>query len=85
VKTLLTTLSPQDRAAVVLFYWYEFSYEEIAQALRLTVSAVKSRLHRARMALASSWREQESARQAAVLQAARERTNHGKAQSPAFQ
>jgi len=29
-------------------YWYDLSYEEIAEATRTTVSAVKSRLHRAR-------------------------------------
>ena len=34
-------------------YWYDFSYEEIAQVTRTTVSAVKSRLHRARGSMAS--------------------------------
>jgi len=33
-------------------YWYNLSYEEIAAATASTVSAVKSRLHRARSALA---------------------------------
>jgi RNA polymerase sigma-70 factor (ECF subfamily) len=33
-------------------YWYDFSYEEIAEATNTTVSAVKSRLHRARGSLA---------------------------------
>jgi DNA-directed RNA polymerase specialized sigma24 family protein len=32
---------------------------EIAQALKLTVPAVKSRLHRARRALADLWEEKE--------------------------
>lgn len=57
VRILLEGLSPQDRAAVVMRYWYDFSYEEIADALSMTVSAVKSRLHRARLALAQSWLE----------------------------
>jgi RNA polymerase sigma-70 factor (ECF subfamily) len=52
IQQLLATLSPTDRAAVTLLYWYDHSYEEIAEALDLTVSAVKSRLFRARRALA---------------------------------
>ncbi|GAB4470275.1 MAG: sigma-70 family RNA polymerase sigma factor [Anaerolineales bacterium] len=58
VQQLLKMLSETDRAAIILYYWYDFSYEEIAQTLSLTVSAVKSRLHRARRALAESWLEQ---------------------------
>lgn len=57
LQQLLKTLSETDRAAIVLYYWYDFSYEEIAQSLSLTVSAVKSRLHRARRTLAQSWLE----------------------------
>jgi RNA polymerase sigma-70 factor (ECF subfamily) len=52
---LLDALNPQDRAALILRYWYDFSEEEIAQSLSLTVSAVKSRLHRARIVLAQRW------------------------------
>lgn len=55
VQRLLGALNPQDRAAVVMYYWYDFSYEEISQALSLTLSAVKSRLHRARRELAQEW------------------------------
>lgn len=58
VQSLLTTLNPQDRAAVVMYYWYDFSYEEIADSLSLTSSAVKSRLHRARLTMAQSWSNQ---------------------------
>jgi RNA polymerase sigma-70 factor (ECF subfamily) len=57
VEAILKTLNPHDRAAVVMYYWYDFSYEEIAHSLSLTVSAVKSRLHRARLTLAQSWLE----------------------------
>jgi RNA polymerase sigma-70 factor, ECF subfamily len=49
---LINQLNPQDRAAVVLKYWSDCSEEEISQMLNLTVSAVKSRLHRARRQLA---------------------------------
>ncbi len=55
VQDLLKTLSPQDRAAVVMYYWYDFSYDEIAHSLSLTSSAVKSRLHRARISMAQAW------------------------------
>jgi RNA polymerase sigma-70 factor (ECF subfamily) len=51
VQALIERLSPQDRAAVVMRYWYDLSYEEIAEATGVTVSSVKSRLHRARVAL----------------------------------
>jgi RNA polymerase sigma-70 factor, ECF subfamily len=56
---LLAKLGPQDRAAIILRYWYEFSEEEISKSLSLTVSAVKSRLHRARKELAQKWTEEQ--------------------------
>lgn len=55
VRNLLKLLNPTDRAAVIMYYWYDFSYEEIARSLSLTISAVKSRLHRSRQALAEGW------------------------------
>jgi RNA polymerase sigma-70 factor (ECF subfamily) len=54
IQQMLTTLSPTDRAAITLRYWYDCSYEEIAEMLNLTISAVKSRLHRARRTLATT-------------------------------
>jgi RNA polymerase sigma-70 factor, ECF subfamily len=57
IRALLDILEPTDRALVVMYYWYDFSYEEIGQALKLTESAVKSRLHRARRAMAQRWLE----------------------------
>ena len=56
---LLKGLDETDRAAVIMRYWYDFSEIEIAESLRLTVSAVKSRLHRSRRALAGMWQEDE--------------------------
>ena len=53
----LQSLDPIDRAAVIMRYWQDCSEVEIAQALKLTVPAVKSRLHRARRALADLWEE----------------------------
>ena len=57
IQRLMAGLSPTDRAAITLCYWYDCSYEEIAEMLNLTVSAVKSRLHRARQALAKTMAE----------------------------
>jgi RNA polymerase sigma-70 factor (ECF subfamily) len=54
VRVLLDELNPTDRAAVILYYWNDFSYEQIAESLNLTVSAVKSRLHRAREEMAKA-------------------------------
>jgi RNA polymerase sigma-70 factor (ECF subfamily) len=55
IQELLTDLSPTDRAAIILRYWYDMSYDDIAHSLSLTESAVKSRLHRARNQLAEGW------------------------------
>lgn len=52
VQSLLSELQPEYREAVVLRYWYELSYEEIAETMDTTVSAIKSRLFRARRQLA---------------------------------
>jgi len=49
---MLDGIGEKDRAAVILRYWYDFSYEEIAENLSLSISAVKSRLHRTRRDLA---------------------------------
>lgn len=57
---LLKDLDATDRAAVIMRYWYDYSEVEIAQSLKLTVSAVKSRLHRSRKALAGMWQEEKS-------------------------
>lgn len=55
IRELLITLSPEDRSAVVMRYWYDYSDEEIGKVLHLTVSAVKSRLFRARKQMAQEW------------------------------
>ena len=78
VQLLLEKLSPKDRAAVVMRYWYDYSYEEIAQELSLTVSAIKSRLHRARRDLAGQWT---TMKQNTAERMTSERMRH---ESPAF-
>lgn len=52
VQHMLDRLSPDDRQMIVLRYWFDHGYEEIAEATGQTVSAVKSRLFRARQRLA---------------------------------
>jgi RNA polymerase sigma-70 factor, ECF subfamily len=54
VQALLNDLPAEDRGMVVMFYWHDQSYEEIAKALNTSVSAVKSRLFRARQKMAQS-------------------------------
>jgi RNA polymerase sigma-70 factor (ECF subfamily) len=58
VQELLEHLSPDYRLAVVLRYWYDLSYAEIADMLDTTESAIKSRLFRARQALADQLESQ---------------------------
>jgi len=52
VQTYLQRLPGKYRAVIVLRYWHDFSYDEIAAALNLTPALVKARLHRARELLA---------------------------------
>ncbi len=54
MQELLNELAPDYRAAVVLRYWYDMPYAEIAATLDTTESAIKSRLFRARQMLAES-------------------------------
>jgi RNA polymerase sigma factor (sigma-70 family) len=52
IQIYLQRLPSKYRAVIVLRYWYDFSYEEIARTLNLTPALVKARLHRARELLA---------------------------------
>ena len=60
VQTMLVELNETDRAAVVLQFWHDYSYEEIAETLDLSTSAVKSRLFRARRILAEKWQDMQA-------------------------
>ncbi len=51
-QDLLLQLDPDYRVAVILRYWYDYSYAEIAETMNTTESAIKSRLFRARKSLA---------------------------------
>jgi RNA polymerase sigma-70 factor (ECF subfamily) len=52
--TLLSLLSPQERAAVVLKDVFELSLEEVADTLATTPGAIKAALHRGRGKLVAS-------------------------------
>jgi RNA polymerase sigma-70 factor (ECF subfamily) len=58
MQQLLQHLPPKYRAVLVLRYWHDLSYEEIAGALHLTPALVKARLHRARELVARRMRAQ---------------------------
>ena len=49
VQRLVDMLPPAYRVPLILRYWHDLSYAEIAEVMGLTVQAVKSRLHRARL------------------------------------
>jgi RNA polymerase sigma-70 factor (ECF subfamily) len=52
MQALLEQLPEDYRLSVVLRYWYDYSYQEIADIMNSTESAIKSRLFRARQMLA---------------------------------
>ncbi len=60
IQLYLQRLPSKYRAVVVLRYWYDFSYEEIASTLNLTPALVKARLHRARELLARYMKQNSS-------------------------
>ncbi|NIN35694.1 MAG: sigma-70 family RNA polymerase sigma factor [Gammaproteobacteria bacterium] len=51
---LLNKLPPDYRTVIILKYWHYRSYQDIAQTLHTTVSAIKSKLFRARQKMAQS-------------------------------
>lgn len=52
IQMMLNNLSGKYRSAVILHYWYDMTYEEIAETTGDSVGAIKSRLFRARQTLA---------------------------------
>ncbi len=53
VQLMLDRLDPMYRTPVILRYWYDLSYKEIAEVMGISEAAVKTRLHRARLQLAA--------------------------------
>lgn len=56
VRRAIAQLTPEQRAALVLRELEGCTYEELANVLQCSVSAVKSRLHRARLELLNAVR-----------------------------
>lgn len=75
--TLLSRLSPQERAAVVLKEAFNFTLEEIAEALSTTPGTVKSALHRGRGKLVEPAEEAGAPPKPAILDAFCEAFNTG--------
>lgn len=61
MQQLLQELEPAYRLPLILRYWEEYSYEEIAATMEITVAAVKSRLFRARQQVAKLYGERQAA------------------------
>ncbi len=61
MQALLIKLDPQYRTPLILRYWEGYSYDEIAQAMDISTSAVKSRLFRARKQMADLYRQRQAA------------------------
>ncbi len=61
LQAMLAQLEPEYRTPLILRYWQDYSYEEIAAAMELSVPAVKSRLFRARKQMAELYQEREVA------------------------
>ena len=52
IRQLVDGLPDKYRQVLILRHWHELSYEEIARTTELSLSAVKTRLHRARQMVA---------------------------------
>jgi RNA polymerase sigma-70 factor (ECF subfamily) len=59
VQHLLQRLPEKYRLVVILRYWYDMPYDEIATTTGLSLNTVKTRLHRARLMLAKALQEEE--------------------------
>jgi RNA polymerase sigma-70 factor (ECF subfamily) len=61
MQKLLQELEPEYRLPLILRYWEDYSYEDIAATMEITVAAVKSRLFRARQQIAKLYGRREAA------------------------
>ena len=60
LQALLDELEPDYRTPLILRYWHEYSYQEIADTMQISLAAVKSRLFRARQKLADCYEQSQS-------------------------
>ncbi|MCD6302972.1 MAG: sigma-70 family RNA polymerase sigma factor [Anaerolineae bacterium] len=78
IQRMLQEVAPQYREVLILRYWHDHSYEDIAEITHASVSAVKSRLHRARNAIADALENRQADDEE---KAKRRRSVHGNALS----
>ncbi len=64
LQQLIDKLAPDYRTPLVLRYWQEYSYQEIADTMQISLSAVKTRLFRARQQMAQIYQEAQAAQAA---------------------
>ncbi|MCD6310716.1 MAG: hypothetical protein J7M18_08360, partial [Candidatus Eremiobacteraeota bacterium] len=50
-KKGLGEITPDQRAAINLFWYHDLSYKEMCKVLKINMGTLKSRLHRGHMAL----------------------------------
>lgn len=55
VQQVLDTMPDKDRECLWLFYYAEYSIQQIADRLHLSPAGVRTRLHRARRRFAKQW------------------------------
>ena len=60
LQALLDELEPDYRTPLILRYWHEYSYQEIADTMQISLAAVKSRFFRARQKLADYYEQSQS-------------------------
>lgn len=60
LQALLDQLEPEYRTPLILRYWHECSYQEIADTMEISLAAVKSRLFRARQKLADCYEQSQA-------------------------
>jgi RNA polymerase sigma-70 factor (ECF subfamily) len=58
-EQVIATFPWKQKHALLIFYAHQLSYEEIAEVLDITLSDVKSAIHRGRQKLRASWRSEE--------------------------
>jgi RNA polymerase sigma-70 factor (ECF subfamily) len=63
VARALTSLSPDYRAPLLLYSQYDFSVREVAVALKISESAVKTRLFRAREMFRQAYEENQTSKE----------------------
>jgi RNA polymerase sigma-70 factor (ECF subfamily) len=56
IRDAVSVLPERYRRVLVLRYWHDLSYEEIATATQQSLGAVKTQLHRAKLLLAETLR-----------------------------